>query len=304
MKLKKKMNDDASVASLRLGAEAGRKFRMGRLLGKGAFGECYAGTDVETGERVAIKIEHVNAKHPQLGYESKIYVHMQGAYGVPKIHHFGREGDYHVMVVQRLRRNLQERMNQVGGRFSMQTTTRLIVEMLHCVEALHQRGIVHRDLKPENFMVDERDQVYLIDYGLSKCFRPRNGEHIPFRNDKHLVGTPRYASINNHRGFEQSCRDDLESLAYIVVFMMRGALPWMNIKNKSKHGKYQQILKCKVHTTVEELCNSLPYEYCVFLKYAKHLTFDETPNYKFLNNIFSRLLEINRWGRFTYDWRR
>jgi casein kinase 1 len=276
-------------------------YQLGRLIGRGAFGECYSVMKVESGEKACLKLEHKDAKHPQLGYEARVLKHLQGAHGIPKFIYYGTEGDYHIMIMERLRKNVSERLQQVGGQFSIATTTLLIIEMLRCVEALHNKGIIHRDLKPENFMFDRSNNLYIIDFGLSKCFRTEIGEHIPFRKDKNLVGTPRYASINNHMGFQQSRRDDLESIGYIVVFLMKGVLPWMNIRKKDKKEKHYEIMNRK-NTVSDELCNALPYEYGVYLKYVKGLKYDEDPDYDFLRKIFYRLLRVNpSWGE-QYDW--
>lgn len=99
----------------------------------------------------------------------------------------------------------------------------------------------------------------MIDYGLAKRFKnPKTGEHIPFLEGKQLTGTARYASIYTQLGIEQSRRDDLESLGYILVYFMQGYLPWQGIKSKTKAEKYKKILEKKIKTVPVDICKDLP----------------------------------------------
>lgn len=86
-------------------------------------------------------------------------------------------------------------------------------------------------------MIGNKDAslVYMIDFGLSKRFRnPKTGQHIPWKEGKNLTGTARYASLNTHLGYEQSRRDDLEGLAYVMLYFLKGKLPWQGLDAKTK----------------------------------------------------------------------
>jgi serine/threonine protein kinase len=99
----------------------------------------------------------------------------------------------------------------------------------------------------------------MIDYGLAKRYRnPKTGEHIPITEGKQLTGTARYASIYTQLGIEQSRRDDLESLGYMLIYLLQGELPWQRIKLKTKDEKYKKILEIKIKTVPNEICNELP----------------------------------------------
>ena len=161
--------------------------------------------------------------------------------------------------------------------------------MLEILSKIHAQGIVYRDMKPENICIGQKNpnKIYLIDFGLAKHFMVKRKdekgrqrmEHIPQSEGKHLIGTPRYASLHSHNGLEQSRRDDLESLIYVGVFLLRGTLPWCGIQAESRVEKYIMIKESKIETTPQELCEGLPDEVADIAAYAKGLEFTETPDY-------------------------
>lgn len=137
---------------------------------------------------------------------------------------------------------------------------------------------VHRDIKPENFLLgtyEKCGKIYIIDFGLSKKFIQKNGTHIPYKDSKSLTGTPRYASINNHLGIQQSRRDDIESVIYMLIYFLKGSLPWQNLKQDSNYGKYEKILQKKLSTSIENLIKDIPMEFGEMLEYARGLHFAE-----------------------------
>ena len=166
---------------------------------------------------------------------------------------------------------------------------------------------MHRDIKPDNFLIGankSQDIIYAIDFGLAKHYKdPVTGAHIPYRDKKNLTGTARYASLNTHLGIEQSRRDDLESLGYILVYFLRGSLPWQGLQAKTRKEKYAKIKDKKSITSIESLCEGLPNELCAYLKYCRGLKFDEDPDYDHLRKLFTNLFSMQKYAPDSmFDW--
>lgn len=280
----------------------GKKYRLGRKIGSGSFGDIYLGTNMTTGEEVAIKLESVKTKHPQLLYESKIYRILHGGLGIPNVRWYGIEGDYNVMVLDLLGPSLEDLFNYCGRRFQLKTVLMLADQLLGRLEYVHTKSFIHRDVKPDNFLIGlgkRQSVIHIIDFGLAKKYRdPRSHQHIPYRENKNLTGTARYASINTHIGIEQSRRDDLESLGYVLMYFIRGSLPWQGLKANTKKQKYERIMDRKMSTSTEQLCKGYPTEFRSYFEYCRSLRFEDRPDYAYLKRLFKEL--FYRKG-FQYD---
>ena len=215
------------------------------VLGKGSFGKIYLGTIKTTGEEVAIKLESARAEQPQLIYEKKIYDLLKGNIGFPKIYDFFSESKYNALIMERLGKSIESLFNEYHKKFSLLTCIMIIDQIVSRIEVLHSKNLLHRDIKPDNFLIgrgNKKNVIYAIDFGLSKKYRDsRTGLHIPYRDGKDLTGTARYASINTHLGVEQSRRDDIESIGYMMVYLMKGSLPWQGKVNSNPKKKYDTI---------------------------------------------------------------
>lgn len=206
------------------------------------------------------------------------------------------------MVLDLLGPSLEDLFNYCGRRFQLKTVLMLADQLLGRLEYVHTKSFIHRDVKPDNFLIGlgkRQSVIHIIDFGLAKKYRdPRSHQHIPYRENKNLTGTARYASINTHIGIEQSRRDDLESLGYVLMYFIRGSLPWQGLKANTKKQKYERIMDRKMSTSTEQLCKGYATEFRSYFEYCRSLRFEDRPDYAYLKRLFKEL--FYRKG-FQYD---
>jgi casein kinase 1 len=179
--------------------------------------------------------------------------------------------------------------------------------MLSCVEFVHSRSFVHRDIKPDNFAMGlgaRANQVFIIDFGLAKTYRdPGTHAHVPYVEGRPLAGTARYASVGALRGVEQSRRDDLESLGFVWLYLLRGSLPWMGLAARDQREKYARICQVKARTSFEELCRGFPAEFVRYFHAVRALRFTQCPNYAEFREMFRGALMREAYlYDYRYDW--
>lgn len=284
----------------------GGKYQLMSPIGCGSFGELYRALSLKCGEEVAVKVENCSVKYPLLPREAKIYNIIRGGVGFPRIRYFGTEGSYNVLVLDLLGPTLEDLLNFCARNFSLKTTLILADQILARVEYLHMNCLLHRDIKPENFLMglgSQRTCVFMIDFGLTKRFyRLSTHKHIAYNERHELVGTARYASVHAHYA-EQGRRDDLESVGYLLLYFLRGRLPWQGINAETRLQKYEKIGETKATLALNVLCDGIPTEFYMYMKYCRSLHFAEQPDYVFLRQLFMKLFRSQSMlYDYLYDW--
>ena len=210
------------------------------------------------------------------------------------------------MIMECLGRNLEQIFISQNYKFSPKTICLLAQQMFARIEYFHSKNFIHRDIKPENFIMgslENKNKVYLIDFGLAKRFKNKNGLHIPYRDGKNLTGTLRYASCNTQLGIEQSRRDDIESIGYILLYFFKKNLPWMNVKGKNEKEKFKKVLDIKINCKLDDICQGIPKEIGLIIQYARDLKFDEKPDYNLIQRLIKNIADKNGFQfDFEFDW--
>ena len=279
------------------------KFKCIKKLGEGSFGMIYKAE--YNNEYFALKFENRKNSQNLLESEAEIMSYLKGP-NIPYVKSYGYSGDYNILVMQLLGKSLEDLFEE-RKKFSIKTVCLLACQMLTVLEYVHNHHIIHRDIKPDNFVMgldDLSSYLYLLDFGLAKKYRSSTTLiQYPMVFKKKLTGTARYASINALKGYEQSRRDDLESVGYVLMYLLRGILPWQGVEAKRKEDRYKKIIEEKRGTNSYDLCYGFPNEFERYVEYTKNLEYTEEPDYDMCRGLFMRIMRREKWKfDYIYDW--
>ncbi|CAM8916536.1 unnamed protein product [Rhodiola kirilowii] len=278
-------------------------YRVEKKLGKGGFGQVYVGRKISPASpgpiEVALKFEHRNSKGCNRGppNEWQVYTTLGGSHGVPRLHYKGRLGDFYIMVMDMLGPSLWDLWTTNGHTMSIEMVACIAIEAISILEKIHSKGYLHCDVKPENFLLgppgtSEEKRLFLVDLGLAMRWREStSGLHVEYDQRPDVFrGTVRYASVHAHLGRTGSRRDDLESLAYTLIFLLRGRLPWQGYQGENKAFL---VCKKKMATSPETLCSFCPQPFRQFVENVVSLKFDEDPHYAKYISLFDGIVDPN-----------
>lgn len=284
--------------------------KLGPEIGCGAFGSVYEVQHVKYSGKLAVKIttpeKDDKSRCDLLFKEAKALNRLKDELGFPKLKDFRSSPDFAYVVMNLLGPSLESLLRNHGKKFSLKTSLMLALQMLDRIESLHKQNLIHRDLKPDNFAVGSEkrpEMLHLLDLGLAKYYRDSRGSHILPKDRGNLIGNMRFSSVNAQSGLEQSRKDDLYSLGYIVVYMVTGTLPWANVPSQSHEERFQQVLAVKRSTSPAQLCSGLPRQFQTYFEYLDNLPFAEGPSYFYLCRLFSEVMKENKLEfDYLYDW--
>ena len=274
----------------------GNKYKIIKQIGSGSFGDIFEGINMRTSEKVAIKMEAISDELKLLKHESNIYRILSNVDGIPKIKWYGKDDMYYYMVIDLFGKSLQDLLDKTK-KMSLKLVLQIGINILTILMKIHDIGFVHRDIKPENFLLtlNKPIKVFLIDFGLCKPYLINNNTHIEFKSKNKFMGTLNFASINAHNLYEQSRRDDLESVAYMLIYFYLGKLDWIQNENEAEvisdfesENNYVKNLKRLLSNDT-----NIPKVLIEFYKQIRTLEFEERPNYeKYLDNFREELVNV------------
>ena len=225
------------------------KYLLMEKIGEGAFGFVYKAKSINSNKLYAVKFENITEGQFILEEEA-LFLSYLNCNRIPKVKSFGYSDQYIVLVMELLGKSLDKILNELPTKkMSVRCICNIAIQLISIFEIIHSNHIVHRDIKPSNIAIglgNNCKYIYVFDFGLSKKYRSSTTKkHIPFTQDNILIGNARYSSINALEGGTQSRRDDLESIGYLLIYLLLGTLPWEGKVSHSKEDKFYKIREIK-----------------------------------------------------------
>ena len=263
-----------------------KKYKPIKKIGFGSFGSIYSAIRISDKKKFAMKIEKKDKqKNSNLELEAYYLYNLQG-FGFPKLISYGHIQKYNILIESLLDKSLHTIFLKTKTLCGIEDLCLIGLQILDRLEWIHSKNIIYRDVKPENFLIGINDPniIYVVDFGLCKKYRSsKTGKHILPKLTGKFNGTLRYASSNVVRGKESSRRDDLISLGYMLIYLLKRKLPWPNSFKGLTRQKYSDLVHSKETNDDGKLFNNLQEELVDYMKYTKNLKFEQEPDY---SNIF------------------
>ncbi|KAI9675002.1 MAG: serine/threonine protein kinase [Caeruleum heppii] len=279
-------------------------------LGGGGFGQVYQARHLQTGQEVALKLESHQIEDSLLQNEINIYEELAGGPGIPRVYWHGEDLEFWVMAFELLGPTLEDLRRYCHGWLSLKTVLMLADQLIHRFRYIHRKRFIHRDVKPENLLMGDGlqgNKVYVADIGTAQeIYEPTIRHWDDERRERRklpMIGTTRYASINAHLGVVQSPCDDMEALGYVLIYLLRGSLPWQDLETDDQEQERQLVLEKKQSISAQELCEGLPEEFLKYLNHVRSLRSNDMPDYAYLRRLFANLFRRRGYEYdYVFDW--
>ena len=284
-----------------------KKYRIIKPIGKGSYSIVYQAKNILTNDFVAIKAEKRTIPSLELLESEAFILYSIRGFGIPEVLSFGKTKTHNILVMPLLGKSLLDIFIFSKKYDNLNDISSAAIQILDRIEWVHSNNYIYRDIKPENFLFDQKDKdvLYLIDFGFSKKYKSsKSGKHVPPKNTGRFIGSLRYASIYAISGKEQSRRDDIISIGYMIIYLMKKGLPWKGIKSNNYKECLSKVYEMKKNMKLEDLCKDLPKEILDYMKYANSLRFEQKPDYKILKICFENILIKNgiSFDKYVFSW--
>ena len=267
------------------------KYQITKTIDKRNNLQVYEGKNISSGELLLIRFEQKSDKKKKGILETELhFLNQLKSPGFPEIKKIGYFENNIVSIQALLGQSLSQLFNKYYGNFKIKDITMIAIQILERIKFIHSQNILYCDINPNNFSIGIgrfQNIIYMTNFNYAKKYTKKdNLEHIKFNKSNNSIGNYIFSSINALRGVELSRRDDLESLGYMLIYFLKGELPWENIKCSDKTEKKRKIYQIKKNYDLSKLCDEIPEEFKLYLNYVKSLKISEEPDYNYCFSLF------------------
>uniref|UniRef100_A0A5S6QYR8 Protein kinase domain-containing protein n=1 Tax=Trichuris muris TaxID=70415 RepID=A0A5S6QYR8_TRIMR len=278
------------------------KWKIKELIATGGFGSVYKAYDTYKGIQVAIKVERRSTQNllcSEIGWEVHIMSKLKDCPYIPTVFYSRVSHECSFMVMELLGPSLSM-IHRNGHQFSTGVVAMIGKQCLQPIKALHQAGFIHRDIKPANFAVGLGTKIrtiHLIDYGMCKRYRSKEGKVLSNRGEVGFRGTVRYASCKAHLSMDLGRGDDMISFFYMLYELINNQLPW------SYESDIKYILQLKLACRLDTMASKMGPHMKILAKHVSTLDFTSEPNYDLIvEQLTSTMTEYSVTEQTPFGW--